>query len=105
MYLTAHLIATGDDAYLTLERASISAISVLFGPRVCAAIESSQLRAWEIGHLPPDMTECVTMKLDRANPHHGIIRLRIGFILGISIANELYADIYALSTLNFPRTI
>ncbi|KAA8652771.1 protein hrmA [Aspergillus tanneri] len=84
--------ATEDrNAYFTIEGASVSAIDSIFGPQICQAIQESQLRKWEIEHSLIRTTDCVTVDICRKQPQYGIIRLRIGFGLGIIIANSLHA--------------
>jgi hypothetical protein len=84
---------SGDHAYYTLKGASISAIRKIFSPRVCDAIEQSDMRAWEKQHLLIDTTDCVQMEISRKSPHHGTIRLRIAFFLGMDIVNQLYGSV------------
>ncbi|KAB8212681.1 hypothetical protein BDV33DRAFT_211038 [Aspergillus novoparasiticus] len=81
-----------DFAYFTLRGASVSAIASVFGSDICEGIKDSELRNWEREQLLVDTTDCVTMQIWRAQPHHGIIRLRIGFYAGVNLANRLYAE-------------
>ncbi|KAJ5318636.1 hypothetical protein N7476_005056 [Penicillium atrosanguineum] len=78
--------------YLTLQGASTSAIASIFSQGVYDAIESSQLRSWERSRLRLRTTDCVQMEIWRSHPQRAIISLRIGFKLGMDIANLLYDD-------------
>lgn len=88
----AHWFHVADHAYLTLKGASTLAIASIFSQGVCNAIESSQLRTWERSRLRLRTTDCVQMVFWRSDPQRAIIKLRIGFKLGIDIAKLLYAD-------------
>ena len=79
-----------DNAYFTLHGASNLAISSVFSQRVSTAITNSQLRYWEKQALLLETTDCVTMKLWRSQPQHGVICLRIGFFMSTLMANSLY---------------
>ncbi|KAI9038099.1 protein hrmA [Aspergillus affinis] len=62
-----------DNAHFTILGASVTGISLIFCPEICAAIEKSNLRAWEKENLLSDTTDCVTMEAYRGKPHYGII--------------------------------
>lgn len=81
----------GDNAYYTLQGASVSAVKSILGPSVYSAIESSELRCWETNPSLLDTTDCVTLHVWRSQPNFGFIRLRIGFDPAISFLNNLYA--------------
>ena len=69
----------------------MSALTSLFHFRICDAIEKSQLRLWERECFSQDITDCVTLELDPAEPEHGVLKLRTDFTRGIPIVKDLYA--------------
>jgi hypothetical protein len=81
-----------DNAIYTFQGASISAIDSIFGPQIRQAIQESQLRKWEMKHSLVKTTDCVTADVTRKQPRRCIFRLRIGFGIGIIIANSLHAS-------------
>lgn len=86
------IYAWQDSAYFTLRGASVSAVSTIFTAEIFEGIENSELRVWERDQLLVDTTDCISMQIWRAQPQHGIIRLRIGFFAGVNLANKLYYD-------------
>ena len=87
----AHLRELEDNKSHILREASVSAIHSIFGPRVWNAIEKSQLWEWEKKNLSKDTTDCVSMEIHQQQPCQGTFRIRIGFVAGTFIANQLYA--------------
>lgn len=67
------------------------ALTSLFHPRICEAIEKSQLRLWEREYSSQEVTDCVTLEIDPAKLEHGVLKLRIDFTQGIHIVKDLYA--------------
>lgn len=55
-------------------------------------MEESQLREWENENSRIETTDCVTVDICWRQPHYGTIRSRIGFGVGIIIANLLHAS-------------
>jgi hypothetical protein len=81
-----------DYAYYTVKGASVFAIRTVFTDSVYAAIEQSDLRAWEMEQRLIDTTDCLLMEINREVPHHGRIRLRTAYHLTmLEIVNVLYA--------------
>ncbi|PYH75337.1 hypothetical protein BO82DRAFT_349480 [Aspergillus uvarum CBS 121591] len=80
-----------DCAYFTFRGASTAAIATSFSSSLFNAIEESQLRVWEKGHLLLDTTDCLLLEVSRQPPNLGTLRIRIGFKLGTDIVNALYA--------------
>ncbi|KAJ6003672.1 hypothetical protein N7522_006364 [Penicillium canescens] len=76
------------DGRTTTKGASMKALSSIFSQSVCDAIESSQLRLWEISHQIYDTTDCVELQAWRSSPHSGVICLRIEFNLAMHIVND-----------------
>ncbi|KAI1086239.1 hypothetical protein F5B19DRAFT_175528 [Rostrohypoxylon terebratum] len=87
------LLGISNVASLTFAGALMRDIALIFDPRICTAIETSQLRQWEKKYQAPDITKCVEMMMRCEAPYCCTLHLRIGFITGIHIANNLYAQI------------
>jgi hypothetical protein len=81
-----------DNGYFTLQGASISDISTIFGSQIYRAIEESQLRGWETSNLLLKTTDCVVLDISRTHPYAGVMCLRLGFALGVTLATQLYSD-------------
>ncbi|KAJ5640311.1 uncharacterized protein N7484_008173 [Penicillium longicatenatum] len=79
-------------AYFTLRGASIAGIRSAFSDYIYEAIEDSQLRRWEKHHMLSAVTDCITMRIWRAEVQRGLIILRIGHYTGVNLANKLYAE-------------
>lgn len=80
-----------DNAHFTLKGASTAAMESVFSPRICEAIEASELRAWEKAHYLHDTTDCVTMKVFRAPPHAAFISVRLQYFSARPMLVELYS--------------
>jgi hypothetical protein len=80
------------NACFLLKGARVSIIRSVFHSRICDAIDKSQLRAWEKEHMFLGSTDCVRMEINRKEPQHGTIRLRVEFLDGIAIAKTLYEE-------------
>ncbi|KAJ5971783.1 uncharacterized protein N7479_001701, partial [Penicillium vulpinum] len=78
-------------AYFTLRGASFYGIQSAFGAAICEGIDNSELRRWEKYHYISEVTDCVTMYIWRAQPHRGLIKLRLGHYTGVNLANKIYA--------------
>ncbi|KAL2784140.1 hypothetical protein BJX66DRAFT_317156 [Aspergillus keveii] len=81
-----------DNGYFTLQGASISDISTIFGSQIYRAIEESQLREWEASNLLLKTTDCVVLDISRTHPFAGVMCLRLGFAHGVTLATQLYSD-------------
>ncbi|PYH76408.1 hypothetical protein BO82DRAFT_296214 [Aspergillus uvarum CBS 121591] len=92
IFAMTNIDLTIDLAYFSLRGASILSIPSIFGTDICDGINDSELRRWEKNQLLSDTTDCVTMQIWRAEPQHGVIKLRVGFYAGLSLANALYAE-------------
>lgn len=70
----------------------MSAVKSIFSPYLQAAVESSDLRRWELDLSILETTDCVTLNVWRSRPFFGFIRLRIGYIFGTSFLNDFNAS-------------
>jgi hypothetical protein len=80
------------NGYFVLEGECVSTMRSVFHPQICDAIDKSQLRAWEKDHLCLNSTDCVRMHIDRKEPQHAKIQLRVEFVDGIAIGKALYGE-------------
>lgn len=78
-----------DNAYYSFKGASVSGIALLFPPDVCAAIDASNLRAWEKEHFLLETTDCVMMTMSRTKPHWGRIMVRVAVLAAYSMSHIL----------------
>jgi hypothetical protein len=81
-----------EEGWVILRGASIAGIQWAFPMSICSAIESSQLRAWEVEHGIQD-TECLMMRLKiaRGKPCCAIFTLRLGFIQAVGLTQRIYS--------------
>ncbi|KAJ5473988.1 hypothetical protein N7475_003554 [Penicillium sp. IBT 31633x] len=88
---TSSLDSDIDFAYFTLRGASVYGIQSAFGAAIREGIDNSELRRWEKYHHISEVTDCVIMHIWRAQPHRGLIKLRLGHYTGVNLANKIYA--------------